>query len=346
MREPKDWDEEYLLNLPIGEFDWLEVKGRQALDLTLSSVDENDVKSNMSKAISAFANSGGGTLVFGLLNPNRKWEVDDGGVDLAVKKPSTREWLEDIIPTLVDFPLLSFNVYAIQGKENNSQISEGRAIFIIEISDSEQAPHQATDHRYYVRVGGKSRPIGHRLVADIFGRRSYPKIQLEFIAKSSFYYESSFIPTFSETTLEEKPKRRKWELVIRAFNSGKIFAQYINCFVSIPAALVPTDELEFDYTSDDDFEEIDGIKYVTWSKKNTRRDIIEAKAFGANQYGSSWFDPVLPNLAFSWDWDIFEGFDKEKHGDLKIFWEVYADNAAPQKGFILVRDIEIIYEEK
>jgi len=91
MRAPRDWDEEYLLNLPIGEFDWLEVKGRRGLDLTLSSVDESNVKSNMSKAISAFANSGGGTLVFGLSNPSKNWQVDDGGIDLAVKRPGTRD---------------------------------------------------------------------------------------------------------------------------------------------------------------------------------------------------------------------------------------------------------------
>lgn len=267
----------------------------------------------------------------------------------AVKKPSTREWLEDIIPTLVDFPLSSFNVYAVQGKGNKSQIAEGRGIFIIEILDSEQAPHQAIDNRYYVRVGGKSRPIGHRLVADIFGRRSYPKIQLEFIAKSSLYHESNLIPTFpsfSGSATEEKPKKRKWELVIKAVNSGKVFAQYVNCFVYIPAALIPTWELRLNHTSDEDFEEIDGTKYVAWSKRNTRRDIIKAEAFGANQYGSSWFDPILPNLAFTWDWDIFEGFDKEKHGDLKIIWEVYADNAPPQKSHTFIRDIEIIYEEK
>ncbi len=349
MREPKDWDEEYLLNLPMGEFDWLEVKGRRGLDLTLSNVDENDVKSNISKAISAFANSGGGTLLFGLLNPNSKWQVDDGGIDLAVKKPSTREWLEDIIPTLVDFPLTSFNVYAVQRKNDNSQIAEGRGVFVIEIPDSEQAPHQATDNKYYVRVGGKSRPIGHRLVADILGRRSYPKIQLEFFLKSSLYHETSFIPKmsgFSIAASEEKPKKRKWELVIRATNSGRVFAQYMNCFVLIPAALVPKEELEFDYTSDDDFEEIDGIKYVTWSKRNTQRDIIKVEGLGTNQYGSSWFDPILPNLSFTWDWDIFEEFDMEKHGDLKIYWEVYADNAPPQKGHTLVKEIKIIYDEQ
>jgi len=346
MREPKDWDEEYLLNLPIGEFDWLEVKGRRGLDLTLSSVDEKDVKSNLSKAISAFANSGGGNLVFGLVNPNNIWQVDDGGVDITIKKPSTREWLEDIVPTLVDFPLSSFNVYAIQRKGGSSQITEGRAIFVIEIPDSEQAPHQATDNRYYVRVGGKSKPIGHRLIMDIFGRRSYPKIRLEFMAKSTDYYEysPSMLPEIFPR--EEKPKKRKWELNVRAVNSGKVFAQYVNCFVHIPAPLVPTDDLELFYTSADDFEEIDGVKYVEWSKRNTRRDVLKAEPLGVNQYGSSWFDPILPGLSFEWDWNIFKGFDKEKHGDLKIFWEAYADNAPPQSGHIFVKDIELICDKK
>jgi predicted HTH transcriptional regulator len=178
MREPREWDEEYLLNLPVGEFDWLEVKGRRGVDLTLSNVNEQDIRQNLSKAISAFANSGGGTLVLGLSNPKRYWQVDGGGVDLTVKKPSTREWLEDIIPTLVDLPLNSFNVYVVDNTTSkNSQIITGRGVFIIEIPDSEHAPHQAIDHRYYARIGGKSRPIGHRLVTDIFGRRQYPKIR-------------------------------------------------------------------------------------------------------------------------------------------------------------------------
>jgi predicted HTH transcriptional regulator len=185
MKDPRDWDEEYLLNLPVGEFDWLEVKGRRSLDLTLSGVRENNVLENLSKAISAFANSGGGVIVFGLTNPTTQWQVDDGGVDLIVKKPSTREWLEDVIPTLVEFPLTSLNVYAIHRSSDSSQIAPGRAIFVIQVPDSEHAPHQAIDKRYYARVGGKSRPIGHRLVTDIFGRRRYPRIDLEFIIESS-----------------------------------------------------------------------------------------------------------------------------------------------------------------
>ena len=258
-----------LLNLPVGEFDWLEVKGRRGIDLTLSNVNEQHIRENLSKAISAFANSGGGTLVLGLSNPKRHWQVDDGGVELTVKKPSTREWLEDIIPTLVDLPLNAFNVYVVDNSTTrSSQITVGRGVFIIEIPDSEHAPHQAIDHRYYARVGGKSGPIGHRLVTDIFGRRQYPKIQLEFSIEASSYVEqdpfSVSTPAILSRSLEkEEPKiRHKFELVIRARNIGRIFAKYMNAFVYIPVALVSEFELEHIY-SDDDFEEIDGINYFS-----------------------------------------------------------------------------------
>jgi len=347
MDEPRDWDEEYLLNLPIGEFDWLEAKGRQALDLTISSVKEPEIRENLSKAISAFANSGGGVLVLGLKNPKSCWQIDDGGIDLTIKRPNTREWLEDIIPTLVDVPLSSFNVYVVDNSTNsNSQITAGRGVFIIEIPDSEQAPHQAIDHRYYARVGGKSRPIGHRLVLDIFGRRQYPKIQLNFsieaityIPGDSFPFSTPKIPSWP-LEKEEPKKKRRFELTIRAKNVGRVFAKYVNSFVYIPIALVPEDELKYNY-SNDDFEEIDGIKYVVWTKSNTHRDLIKAVPMGVNQYGSSWFDPVLPGLSYAWEWDLTRKFDKSKMEDMKILWEVYADNAPMQSGSVAIREIEI-----
>lgn len=348
MQEPRDWDEEYLLNLPVGEFDWLEIKGRRGLDLTLNNVNERDVRQNLSKAISAFANSGGGILVLGLSDPQRSWQVDDGGIDLAVKGSSTREWLEDIIPTLVDLPLSSFNVYMVDDSTiNNSQIASDRGVFIIEIFDSKQAPHQANDNKYYARVGGKSRPIGHRLVADIFGRRQYPKIQLEFSIEVSTYIErNSFVgisssPLFGQAKNQDAQTKPKFELVVRARNVGRVFAKYVNSFVYLPKVLVPEHILENHYT-EDDLDEIDEVQYVSWAKSNTQRDMIKAEPLGANQYGSSWFDPILPGLSYRWEWDLANSFDRNTMDNLKILWEVHADNSSVQNGSILIKEIEIV----
>jgi hypothetical protein len=69
-------------------------------------------------------------------------------------------------------------VYVITRKDAASGIAADKAIFVIEIPDSESAPHQATDRKYYARIAGKSKPIGHRMVLDILGRIKHPKIEV------------------------------------------------------------------------------------------------------------------------------------------------------------------------
>ncbi len=108
MKPVAEWDEAYLMSLPVGEFDWLETKGRRSLDLTIPTVSESAVLETISKEVSAFANSGGGTLVYGLADPKpgeTEWHVDDGGVSVLVKKNETKEWMETIIPNQMDPPL-------------------------------------------------------------------------------------------------------------------------------------------------------------------------------------------------------------------------------------------------
>lgn len=43
MKPVAEWTEEDVLSLPYGEFDWLEAKGRRAIDLTLPNVREADI---------------------------------------------------------------------------------------------------------------------------------------------------------------------------------------------------------------------------------------------------------------------------------------------------------------
>src|SRR5689334_10211816 len=113
MKEPIDWDEEYILNLPPGEHDWVEYKSAEKLDFSLSGVDRNAVTSELSKQISAFANTGGGTIVYGIedAKAGSVRRVDKyGGVSLNLTRNGTKDWLEDIIPSLVELPLTRFNV--------------------------------------------------------------------------------------------------------------------------------------------------------------------------------------------------------------------------------------------
>lgn len=66
MKPYAEWDEDYILGLPPGEHDWIEFKDSRSLDFSLPSGNENNSLKTLSKQISAFANSGGGAVVYGI----------------------------------------------------------------------------------------------------------------------------------------------------------------------------------------------------------------------------------------------------------------------------------------
>ena len=88
MRPINEWDEDYILNLLLGEHDWVEFKESRKLDFSLQGINQAVVLNELSKQISAFANSGGGAIVYGIedarLGAFRKVD-NEGGVSLNLK---------------------------------------------------------------------------------------------------------------------------------------------------------------------------------------------------------------------------------------------------------------------
>lgn len=174
QRPASEWDEEYVLSLP-REDDSLERKGIRLLDLTVPDVDEDEVRDQLAKQLSAFANTGGGRVIYGLTNNG---EVDEGGVSRIVKgRRTTKEWLEDLIPGLTDYEIVGVNVYEITGEKSDSAIQPDKALYVIDVPDSERAPHQSKrDLKYYVRLGASSQPASHRLIEDIRNGARHPNV--------------------------------------------------------------------------------------------------------------------------------------------------------------------------
>jgi hypothetical protein len=333
MKSASEWDLNQVLQMPAGEFDWLEFKGRKGLDLTLPGIDENKVLDDLSKQLSAFANSGGGVLVYGILSPhgNGPRSVDDGGVNLAIKSPSTREWLEDVIPNLVEFPLRKFNVYALTNKFGAPGLADDRCIILIDIPNSEEAPHQARDRVYYARVGGKSRPIGHRFVTDIFHRERHARFEVKFGFRSETWLQQPILQGL------EKPRpRRSVELIVAATNTGKVYAKYVSLILMMPEFLLPMDE-----RNPGSLLEFNGIKCYVKHLANTRRDVIAVTGpFAVKQYGPSWFDPILPGLCRTWQVDCHSRLLPSELGDQTLRWEMHFDNAVGASGQIALKDIQ------
>lgn len=131
------------------ENDRWECKGADLLD----DANRGLFKGHLAKQVSAFANSGGGYIVFGISN--------DRSVTACrahIGRQTTKDWLATMIEQSVEYPIRQFRVHRVP-------ISGGTAddaVFVAEIEDSQAAPHQSKEDRhYYYRIDGHSKPAPH-----------------------------------------------------------------------------------------------------------------------------------------------------------------------------------------
>lgn len=134
----------------------------------------NNDKKIFAKALSGFANSSGGVVVWGV-----EARKNADGIDCATdKKPISslskfisrvNELTGEYVDPLVD---------GVQHKK--IQISNDEGFVITLIPESESGPHMAKggEDRYYKRSGGSFYKMEHFDIEDMFGRRKKPKLSL------------------------------------------------------------------------------------------------------------------------------------------------------------------------
>jgi hypothetical protein len=152
------WTEADIDALSAGEPNSFERKGGKLFD------DEAKLLGKVAKAVSALANSGGGHLLLGVQDDG----VPDGVPPVSKGRTPTRDWLEQVVPNLVDYPLADFVIHVVEPAAGGSRIPAGRQVIVIDVGDSALAPHQclrsgggAQQYVYYQRHGGHSVPAPH-----------------------------------------------------------------------------------------------------------------------------------------------------------------------------------------
>ena len=141
-------------------------------------------KGEITKDISAFANSDGGIIIYGLEEKDHK-PIALSPID---GEKFTKEWLDQICSNIQQH-IRNVEIFPIR---INGEI--GKSIYVVRIPRSNNAPHMATDHKYYKRNNFQSVAMEEYEVRDLFNR----------IDKPELCFDLAFIQPLNEDSANEE----------------------------------------------------------------------------------------------------------------------------------------------
>jgi hypothetical protein len=145
----------------------LDYKGAGSLALT------DGKKKEIAKDISAFANSDGGIVIYGIR------EFDDDlrrhlpeRLDPIDRNNISKEWLEQVINSNIQPKIENLTIHPITLSSSINHV-----VYVIKIPKSNTA-HQASDKKYYKRYNFESVAMEDYEIKDIINRLSSPQLSL------------------------------------------------------------------------------------------------------------------------------------------------------------------------
>jgi hypothetical protein len=178
MKEPWDWEYEDIQQLVDDrerESATLEYKACGALrpqgDITIEKV-----RAEISRDVSAFANAGGGTIIYGVREYSDRHlpeRIDDG---FAPDERIDHEWLEQVINTRIGpkIPGIRIKPITIPNSDN--------IIIVVYVPQSYVGPHQAADKLFYQRHNFERRAMEWYQIEDVRNRAQEPLLSLGLLA--------------------------------------------------------------------------------------------------------------------------------------------------------------------
>jgi hypothetical protein len=139
----------------------IEFKSSQALSK------EPSVKKEISKDISAFANSDGGLIFYGINEVNHiasSLSFIDGNI-------ITKEWLENVIISNIQPKIKDLKIFPVRF---NDEIS--KTVYVVKIPNSNVAPHISSEKKYFRRFNFQSVPMEEYEVRNLYLRQRESKV--------------------------------------------------------------------------------------------------------------------------------------------------------------------------
>lgn len=153
-----------LIENEIEESIYLEFKAGAALGRS------DNKRKEISKDVSAFANSDGGVIIYGL---NEKNHIAHS-LSFVDGNEFTKEWLEQIISSSIQRKISDLKIVPVRF-ENNIE----KTVYIVKIPKSFETPHMCKENRFYRRYNFESVQMEEYEIRELYNRKSIAKLQVE-----------------------------------------------------------------------------------------------------------------------------------------------------------------------
>lgn len=263
----------------------------------------DDKRREITKDVSAMANSDGGVIIYGISeNKTVSPPVPDQitPIDASV---ISKEWLEQVINNIRP-RLDGVVIYPVQLSSATNHFA-----YVVEIPKSTTA-HQAMDKRYYKRFNFLAEAMEHYEILDVMARNQHPKVELTFEIRPKY-------------TANQTGSLIDNRLVLAATirNSGVVFAQYIQTFIHVPKGIYGGPMI----IGLQEIKDAKGNLYTQHSVSN-----ISGDKGGV----------LLPQVSRTWfELGLREDFDIVKFGELMLIWRIHVDNASPVEDTKLLKEL-------
>ena len=160
--------------LPSGETDEFEFKSSRIKN-------KDQLKDDICRAVSAFANSGGGTFVAGVDDSG----TPDGGLSIDIGNTKLCDWVDKVVLNVVPTP--NYEIKFGVASDGRGRIDDDRKVLVVLVKESTIGPHMAHDNKYYIRAGTHTEPSRHFLVEAIWAKRHLLKPRIAHVVRPRAY---------------------------------------------------------------------------------------------------------------------------------------------------------------
>lgn len=170
-------------------------------------------KTELVTDVTAFANAGGGTVIYGVTEAQRNGQSFADAISPVTDARVTQDRLRDIIHSNTDPSLSGFSITTIA--------ANGGSIFVIEVDEGDTAYQNKRDQRFYSRVDASAHPMYAFAIRDVMNRRTRPHV------------EAALVVQYRETSQD----RHVYAVVPKLRNTGNLTANHWVLRVGLPAAI-------------------------------------------------------------------------------------------------------------